>query len=78
MFTDNFTENVPLGSFPAAVSGKWTAYPYPWPALSSGDRGAALRYRHTLEHDTAGPVDRWQLVEAAVSLALRHGGPEAS
>src|SRR5690348_14870075 len=29
-FTDNFTENVPVGSFPAAVSGKWTAYPYPW------------------------------------------------
>jgi hypothetical protein len=30
VFADNFTENVPLGSFPAAVSGKWTAYPYPW------------------------------------------------
>jgi Glycosyl hydrolases family 16 len=26
IFTDNFATNVPLGSFPAAVSSKWTAY----------------------------------------------------
>jgi len=30
VFADNLTEHVPVGSFPAAVSGKWTAYPYPW------------------------------------------------
>src|SRR5437764_782137 len=26
IFTDNFAANVPLGSFPAAVASKWTAY----------------------------------------------------
>lgn len=30
IFTDDFNTNVPLGSFPAAVSDKWGAYPYPW------------------------------------------------
>lgn len=30
IFADNFTENVPVGSFPSAVSGKWTAYPDGW------------------------------------------------
>jgi Glycosyl hydrolases family 16 len=30
IFTDDFTTNVPLGSFPSAVSAKWSAYPYPW------------------------------------------------
>ena len=34
VFADNFTENVPVGSFPAAVSGKWTAYPDGWPDTS--------------------------------------------
>jgi hypothetical protein len=30
IFTDNFATDVPLGSFPAAVSSKWGAYPSPW------------------------------------------------
>jgi hypothetical protein len=30
VFTDDFTTDVPLGSFPAAVSSKWSAYPSPW------------------------------------------------
>ena len=30
IFTDDFTTNVPLGSFPAAVSSKWGAYLSPW------------------------------------------------
>jgi len=30
VFADNFTEHVPVGSFPAAVSAKWTAYPNGW------------------------------------------------
>jgi Tfp pilus assembly protein PilE len=30
VFTDDFTSDVSLGSFPAAVSNKWTAYPSPW------------------------------------------------
>ena len=38
VFADNFTENVPLGSFPAAVSSKWTAYPYPWKDTSHHGR----------------------------------------
>lgn len=30
IFVDDFDTPVPLGSFPAAVSAKWNAYPYPW------------------------------------------------
>lgn len=30
VFADNFATNVPLGSFPSAVSSKWYAYPSPW------------------------------------------------
>jgi hypothetical protein len=30
VFSDDFTENVPVGSFPGAVSGKWSAYPDGW------------------------------------------------
>ncbi len=30
IFTDDFTENVPIGSFPSAVSNKWDAYPDGW------------------------------------------------
>ena len=30
IFTDDFTSDVPLGSFPAAVSDRWAAYPYPY------------------------------------------------
>jgi len=30
LFVDDFDTDVPLGSFPAQVSAKWSAYPYPW------------------------------------------------
>ena len=30
VFSDDFTENVPLGTFPAAVSSKWDAYNNGW------------------------------------------------
>jgi hypothetical protein len=30
IFTDDFTKDVPLGSFPSAVASKWKPYPYPW------------------------------------------------
>lgn len=30
IFTDDFTQNVALGQFPAAVAAKWWAYPWPW------------------------------------------------
>jgi hypothetical protein len=29
-FTDDFTRDVPLGDFPAAVADRWGAYPSPW------------------------------------------------
>lgn len=35
VFSDDFTTNVPLGSFPSAVSSKWSAYPSPWRDTSS-------------------------------------------
>ena len=35
IFTDDFTNDVPLGSFPAAVSAKWGAYPSPWQDTST-------------------------------------------
>src|SRR5437660_700572 len=31
IFTDDFTTDVPLGSFPDAVSDKWSDYPDGWP-----------------------------------------------
>ncbi|HUZ78291.1 MAG TPA: glycoside hydrolase family 16 protein [Chloroflexota bacterium] len=34
VFTDDFTHAVPLGRFPAAVAGQWTAYPDGWPDTS--------------------------------------------
>lgn len=30
IFTDDFTTDVALGSFPTAVKSKWSAYPHPW------------------------------------------------
>ncbi|MGH2520706.1 MAG: glycoside hydrolase family 16 protein, partial [Chloroflexota bacterium] len=30
VFADDFTADVPLGSFPSAVAGKWSAYPDGW------------------------------------------------
>jgi beta-glucanase (GH16 family) len=32
-FSDDFDQDVDLGSFPAAVSSRWTSYPYPWSTL---------------------------------------------
>jgi hypothetical protein len=34
IFTDDFTEDVPLGSFPDAVGDRWRAYPHGWPDTS--------------------------------------------
>ena len=30
IFADDFTTDVALGSFPAAVSARWSGYPHPW------------------------------------------------
>jgi hypothetical protein len=30
VFTEDFTQNVGLGKFPAALASKWSAYPSPW------------------------------------------------
>lgn len=38
VFTDDFTQNVPLGKFPSAVAAKWDAYPYDWPDTSKNGR----------------------------------------
>ncbi|MGH2365777.1 MAG: glycoside hydrolase family 16 protein [Chloroflexota bacterium] len=34
VFKDDFTRPVPVGQFPAAVAGQWTAYPSGWPDTS--------------------------------------------
>lgn len=35
-FNDDFLTPVPLGQWPAAVSAKWDAYPYPWKDYTGG------------------------------------------
>lgn len=71
VFTDDFTTDVPLGSFPAAVSSRWTAYPSPWPDTSrhgvysplkvlSQKNGVLNMYIHTENgvHLVAAPVPK--------------------
>lgn len=38
IFSDDFTRDVPLGQFPAAVGDKWWAYPWPWTGTPSWAR----------------------------------------
>jgi hypothetical protein len=55
VFSDDFNQDVPLGSFPDAVASSWTAYPYPWsgtPAWATYDP-----HRTTSFHD--GVQDIW-------------------
>jgi hypothetical protein len=69
VFTDDFTQNVPLGSWPSAVSSKWNAYPSTWHDTSgngtydcakvcSQTGGMLDLYIHTVngEHAVAAPV----------------------
>jgi beta-glucanase (GH16 family) len=55
VFTDDFTTNVPLGSFPSAVSAKWYAYPSPWTDTSGN--GTYDPQKVVSVHD--GVMDLW-------------------
>ncbi|OGO54941.1 MAG: hypothetical protein A2V85_11190 [Chloroflexi bacterium RBG_16_72_14] len=70
VFTDDFTTNVALGSFPSAVSTKWSAYPSPWkdtsrngtysPEIVSFQNGVMDIWLHTENgvHKVAAPLPR--------------------
>jgi len=49
VFSDDFTSTVPTGSFPAAVSSTWSAYPDGWPDTSHN--GTYMPSRVLSEHD---------------------------
>jgi hypothetical protein len=53
--TDDFTQAVPLGSFPDAVATKWEAYPYPWKDTSG--YGTYDPHKGLSVHD--GVLDIW-------------------
>jgi len=77
IFTDDFTQSVPLGSFPAAVADKWGAYPYPWRGTPSW---ATYDPRRTTSfHD--GQMDIWIHSEGSERLIAanvpRINGPNA-
>ena len=55
IFTDDFTQDVPLGSFPSAVKGKWNPYPYPWKDTSKN--GTYWPEKGISQHD--GMMDLW-------------------
>lgn len=64
IFNDDFTTNVPLGSFPHAVSGKWGAYPEPWRDTSRNGLYAPERtvsFRDSM-------MDIWLRTESGVHL----------
>lgn len=69
VFTDDFTTDVPLGSFPSSVSAKWSAYPDGWKDTSKNgtyypskvvsiQNGVMNLYLHTENgvHMVAAPV----------------------
>ncbi|HEX8226949.1 MAG TPA: glycoside hydrolase family 16 protein [Candidatus Saccharimonadales bacterium] len=71
IFTDDFTANVPVGSFPGAVSAKWGAYPDGWKDTSrngtyypskviSQQNGLLNMYLHTENgvHMVSAPVPK--------------------
>lgn len=55
IFADDFSQNVPLGEFPAAVSNKWRVYPYPWKDTSGN--GTYWPQKGLSTHD--GVMDLW-------------------
>lgn len=72
IFADDFTTNVPLGQFPAAVSSKWHAYPYPWPDTAkkypngTNEGGTYWPEKTVSIHD--GVMDIWLHTENGVHL----------
>lgn len=68
VFADDFTTNVPLGSFPEAVSDKWGTYPYPWkgtPTWATYDP-----HRTTSFHDSM--MDIWLHTVGTEHLIAAH------
>ena len=50
VLADDFTEDVPLGSFPEQVSARWSAYPFPWPDTT--DKGTYDPHRVLSQHNS--------------------------
>ena len=65
IFADDFSTNVPLGSFPAAVSTKWKPYPYPWKDTSKN--GTYWPQKGLSAHD--GLLDVWLHTETVNGVA---------
>jgi hypothetical protein len=65
IFTDDFTSNAALGSFPGAVSSKWGAYPYPWKGTPGS--GTYDPERTVSIHD--GVMDIWLHTETINGVA---------
>jgi hypothetical protein len=59
IFADDFTQDVPLGQFPAAVSDRWFSYPYPWRDTSGN--GVYWPEKVVSIHD--GVMDLWLRTE---------------
>ncbi len=76
VFADDFTTNVPLGSFPAAVSSKWSAYPDGWKDTS----GYVYRMPSKTVSIASGLLDIYvhtengQHMSAAILPVLPNGG----
>jgi hypothetical protein len=64
IFADDFAIDVPLGSFPSALSSSWTAYPSPWPDTSEKGMHAPQR---TISISNS-MMDIWLHTEAGVPL----------
>jgi hypothetical protein len=81
VFTDDFTTNVPVGQFPAAVSSKWSVYPDGWKDTSKNgtyspssvvsiQNGVMNKYLHTANgvHRVAAVLPRIPGANAAGGL----------
>jgi hypothetical protein len=64
IFVDDFTTDVPLGSFPSAVAQKWGAYPSPWKDTSKFGTYSPLKVVEV----SAGVLTKHLRTEAGVPL----------
>lgn len=64
VFADDFTVDIPLGSFPEAVSSRWGAYPEGWPDTSHN----GVYSPHRVLSVRGGVLDWWIHTEAGVHL----------
>jgi len=67
VFVDDFTQSVPIGSFPGAVSTRWGAYPNPWRDTS----GYGLHYPGRVISFANGVMD-WYLHTETINGAPEH------